>query len=110
MRLKIKQLRRIIRESILNGPYAPEVNQRNHQRAMKDVYLFARDIAETSGPGLALERLAQYRQYRDFVDDCEARHSGPGEVPNEVFLDCAVDYCHDMSEKQINKFLTAMRA
>ena len=110
MRLTKRQLRKIIRESILNGPYEPHVNQKHHARAMKDVEYFARDIAETTGPGLALERMAY--SYPDFVDDCEARCAANGTAPDdseEIFIQCAIDYCHDFSEKQINKFLTAMR-
>ena len=112
MRITTRQLRRIIRESILQGPYEPHVNEKKHAAAMKDVERFVRDIANTTGPGLALERMAQHRQYRDFVDDCEARHEANGlgrdDAP-ELFVQCAVDYCHDFSEKQINRFLTAMR-
>lgn len=117
MKIKIKQLRRIIRESILqeysiiNGPYEPHVNKKKHAQAMRDVEYFARDIANTTGPGLALERMAY--SYPDFVEDCESRalsnNMSAGEVPEEIFIQCAIDYCHDFSEKQINKFLTAMR-
>ena len=115
MRLKLNQLRRVIRRSILkeykilDGPFEPHVNQKKHAAAMRDVELFASEIANTTGPGLALERMAM--SYPDFVDDCEARAEANGLAPDDaedLFVQCAVDYCHDFSEKEINRFLTAM--
>ena len=111
MRLKIKQLRRIIQESILNGPYEPHVNQKKHAQAMSRLRRDAMDFASTAGPQNLMDRL-QYK-YPDFVDDCEARAEANGLVlddSEDLFVQCVVDYCRDMSEKQINRFVASMHS
>ena len=109
MRLTTRQLRKIIRESILNGPFEPHVNQKKHAQAMERLRLDAMDFAETAGPQSLMDRL-QY-QYPDFVAMCTQEMEGPnvGALDDEeTFVECCVEYCHDMSEKQINRFVASM--
>ena len=110
MRLSIRQLRRVIRESILkeysilDGPYEPHVNQKKHAQAMDRLRIDVMDFANTAGPASILQRM-EY-SYPDFVDMCTSM--GVTDDDEQGFVDCAVEYCHNMSEKEINKFVASM--
>ena len=117
MRLSVRQLRRVIRESILkeysilDGPYAPHVNQKKHQQAMDRLRIDAMDFANTAGPASILQRM-EY-SYPDFVSMCSQQLESPniGALDEEeIFAECCLEYCHDMSEKQINRFVASMHS
>ena len=111
MRLTVKQLRRVIRESILkeysilDGPYEPHVNQKHHAKAMQDLRRDALEFANTAGPASVLAGSMQY-SHPEFVSMCQ--EMGVTDDDEQLFADCAVEYCNDMSEKQINQFVAAM--
>ena len=116
MKLSVRQLKHIIRKSILqehsiiDGPYEPHVNQKNHAQAMNRLRRDAMEFAGTVGPDQVLNNMERKGQ-REFVAMCRQELEGPniGRLDNEeIFVECCVEYCHGMSEKQINRFVASM--